>query len=159
MQIPTQVFQIPEYNPKYRLTIFGQQNRSKPYSFLGYDSSKILNGTYGSAYNSASSFISMLVNLIISAFTFMSTLLTFGAACCFYLLHLVLLNVNSRFSFNGLVLGIPFLTTGTIVFLSSLFIGPCLYLTSNLVSMFYIDLHCLFDNLIQLFCKIWMWKH
>src|SRR5699024_2944962 len=121
-----QFFRIPESNPKYRLTILGQNDRNKSSGFLGYSSRKILSGTYGSAYHSASSLVSLVANSVVCIFTFMSTLLTFGAACCFYLLHLMLLNVNSRFSFNDLlVLGIPFLNTGAIVFLSSLFIGPC----------------------------------
>lgn len=150
LQIPTEVFEIPEYNPKYRLTIFGQNDRAgKSSGFLR--SGKILGGHYGGAYHSVSSLASLLANSFISALTFMSTLLTFGAACCFYLIHLVLLNLNSRFSFNNLVLGIPFLTTGMIVFLSSIFLGPCLYLSSHLVGMFNFDLDHILDSLSLLY--------
>ena len=191
LQVPTQVHCIPdERRPVIRLTVCGQKE--------GVGRSTLLNGGssiqaslaglyrhlidqgpwvgkfrlgrehYSELMASASSLLRFIAQSALSAITFLSTLLTFGAACCVYLLHLVLLNVHSGSSGGGgggrerprspsasslrnplyhphhsqhhhhpvhLLLGISFLSPGTIFCLSALFIGPVLYVVSSLLQL------------------------
>ncbi len=176
LQVPTQVHCIPdERRPLIRLTICGQKksassgggikaNLAGYYRHLiGLGPEKRLGEHYSQLVASASSLLSFFVQSALSVITFLSTLLTFGAACCVYLLHLVLLNVHScgsggsggrraslpenslrnplyhpHHSHNHpvhLLLGISFLSPGTIFCLSALFIGPVLYVISSLLAM------------------------
>ena len=190
LQAPTQVHCIPdERRPVIRLTVCGQKEgvrgsnllnggSSIQASLAGYYRHLIDQGPwvgkfrlgrehYSELMASASSLLRFVAQSALSAITFLSTLLTFGAACCFYLLHLVLLNVHSGSSGGGggrerprspsasslrnplhhphnsqhhhhpvhLLLGISFLSPGTIFCLSALFIGPVLYVVSSLLQL------------------------
>ncbi|KAH9392993.1 hypothetical protein TYRP_006092 [Tyrophagus putrescentiae] len=162
LQVPTQVHCIPdERRPVIRLTVCGQKegvggsnllNRGSSIqaSLAGYYRHLIDQGPwvgkfrlgrehYSELMASASSLLRFIAQSALSAITFLSTLLTFGAACCVYLLHLVLLNVHSGTPPPShpvhLLLGISFLSPGTIFCLSALFIGPVLYVVSSLLQL------------------------
>lgn len=228
LQVPTQVYCIPpptdgqHYQPPViRLTICGQkegvggsgggQNGQSlkrtltsylsHHNLFGLGPSKRLGEHYSELVASASSLLRFAVQSALSAVTFLSTLLTFGAACCVYLLHLLLLNVHSYSAVgdgslggNGrrvneafhrappppaaaaaaaaisghdhvhhhhhhhnhpnyqqvhLLLGISFLSPGTIFCLSTLFIGPVLYVLASLVAMLTADVEHLFQLLLM----------